>query len=153
MDLMQAFHQACGEFPQFRSQVVHARDLTPDPGVRAQLDQLLASLDKNFADFKETFPRAADDVKQTLASAKSKADEASQMLAAAEQKRAEFNAAQKAAKASTAPAHPPTMRSSLDLIFAAQLREELLERFTGWRKDGGAEKRFDHEIWEDWEDS
>jgi hypothetical protein len=154
MDLMQVFHQACGEFPQFRSQIVHARNVTPDPGIRAQLDQVLASLDKSFADFKQTFPRAADDVKQTLASADAKANEASQMLAAAKQKRAEFTAALKAEKASAAAAEPPAVAkpSPLDLIFAAQLRQELLDRFTGWRKLAGEERRFDHEIWEDWED-
>lgn len=151
MDLMQVFHQACGEFPEFRSQIAHARDVTPDPGIRAQLDQLLTTLDKSFADFKETFPRAADDVKQTLASAKAKADEASQMMALAEQQRAEFDAAQ---KASTPSAVPPALAKppALDLIFAAQLRQELLERFTGWRKLPGEASQFDHEIWEDWED-
>jgi hypothetical protein len=155
MDLMQVFHQACGEFPQFLAQIVHARDVTPDPGIRAQLDTMLASLDKSFADFKETFPRAAEEVKQTLASAKAKANEASQMLAAAEQKRSEFNAALKGRESSAATADPPTVAkpSPLDLIFAAQLRQELLDRFTGWRKLSGEESRFDHEIWEDWEDS
>jgi hypothetical protein len=153
MDLMQAFQQVCGDFPQFRAQIVQARDLTQDSGVRAQLDQVLKSMDESFAEFKQTFPRAAEDVKQTLAKAEQKANEASQMLAAAEQKRVEVaEAAASAAAAVPAVAVPAAKPDGFDLKLAALLRQELLERFAGWRKGPKGTVRVDREIWEDWDE-
>jgi hypothetical protein len=155
MDLMQAFQEVCGDFPRFRAQVVAARDLTQDAGIRAQLDRVLASMDQSFAEFKQTFPAAADEVKKTLANAEAKAKQASDMLAAAEQQRAQVQAAMQASAEAAASARVPAVvkPAPLDPRLAAQLREELLERFTGWRRRPDGTAVVDREIWEDWEDN
>jgi hypothetical protein len=156
MDLMKAFQDVCGDFPTFRSHIVAARELAQDPGVRAELDQAISRMDQSFAEFKQTFPKAVDEVKQTMASAEAKANEASQMLAAAEQQRAQAEEALKAsAEAAARPQAPAVVvPQPIDLKLVAQLRQELLERFAGWRKrPDGTGQVVDREIWEDWDEN
>lgn len=157
MRLMEEFENTCREFPAFRAAVVEARDVAPDPGTRAQLDHLLNSLDKTYADFQKTFPAATEEVKKQFARAEAEAKQGQERLAKAKAALAEQQKAVAAAKAAAPaptlepPAAPPSLPqiAPIDLNVGLRLRDELLKRFAG---RPNADTTFpDREIWEDWE--
>jgi hypothetical protein len=153
MGLLEAFQDACKEFPAFRAAVVKARDLAADAGTRQQLDHLLNSLDQSYAEFQETFPRAVDEVQGRFQQARETAAQTQQTLAQAKEEIAKQKATAKTppAEAASLPAPPPlpTM-APIDLAVGLRLRDELLKRFGGLRprRDRSDE---DREIWQDWE--
>lgn len=134
MGLMQDFEEACREFPAFRAAVVHARDLA-DAGTRPQIDHLLNSLDKYFADVQQTFPKAVAEVEQELTRSEEQARKVQADVVVMKETLAKHQAAAAAAAAAAptptvAAAAPvlPTM-APLDLLGGLRARDELLKRF------------------------
>ena len=116
--------------------VVRARDLAGDAGTRQQIDHLLESLDRDFANVQQAFPKAVEHLQRQLNEATEGAKKTQGDLAKMEAELARHEAA---AAASAARAPVPAVAAAaipalpimlpLDLAGGLRVRDDLLRLF------------------------
>jgi len=155
------FAEICSEFRQFRAIVGRTLQRARPGEAKRQLEFVARSLDENFAQFTEAYPKAAAQLDRTRADVEAKVRENEAKLAQVKAEherivRAKQAAAAKGAEAAPAAKAPPAV-PPVDLTLGQSLREELLDRYVpGGRRHGPSRAPIVRprlrEIWEDWLD-
>lgn len=142
MDLMKAFAAASQEFAEFRQMLEDAKSQPMDHEVREYLDDIIRSLDENFAQARTLVPQASEEIQQIEAEAKAsneatlkKLEGIKAQLSALEKEQASSEAAAAsktaaaAGKVAVAAGVVATAAAAIDTALGGRLRNEVLSQF------------------------
>ncbi len=157
------FEEVVTDFRKFREMVGQAMTGAGDSPAGKYLADVVKSMDEQFAQLVETYPKAQAELDQRITQVKQRCAETQRSLDESKvrlaQALAERQAAKEAAAAAAAappappPPPPPKPAPKFDPGLATLLRAELLQRF-GFEAEPGAdeaEARRMREAWEDWQ--
>jgi hypothetical protein len=131
----------------FCSNLLAARERTPDLAVRQQLAALTDSVRTAHGQFLEEYRRMDAALDKRLADTRRQAEDTLNRIREAQ---ARLQEAEAAARVEAPAASPPPPEPPVDLELGGRLRDELLDHFGNGkpsRRDGPEEYK---ELWEDW---
>ncbi len=151
------FEQVCGEIREFRQVIDRALAKGGDAAVRQHLERVTRTLDKNFDEMLEVYPKAVAELDKEQARTQAMAAQVQKQIQEMEAQVAAEKAAKEKAAGLPAPAQPipaPKAPAPVDPKLGVTLRRELLERYAKPAEPGPVPAPgLVREAWEDWSPS